>query len=442
MKSFWKNPRDVFFGWWTVLASGIMMTWGFGVDTYSYGLYYEPLEKEFGWTRAQISASASLKTIEGGLEGPFGGYFTDKYGPRIVNLLGFIIAGTGLCLMYFVHSLWMYYLAWGILVSIGFNLGMWGPLSAAMANWFVKKRGLATSLARVIIGIGDTFIPILILILITQFGWRIAGLISGLVTWILGIPLTWFFVKPNRPEFYGLMPDGVQVNAAIAEDQDALIRAGQEYSAKTTGEVEFTLRQAVKTRAFWIGVFAEWPRRIASPLLSRQLIPYLVSVGIDALNATTALGLMVFMSVPGRLIGGLLSDRVSLNRLKYIIFLARAIEWIGIIFLAYPVNIWMVYAYSVIRGVGHGINIGQRAQQITRFFGRKGYATITGIQALLAIPVGAVAPIYVAWLWDTTGSYSTALSQALILSLIGVVMWLFYNPPKRVDVISDVKNFL
>lgn len=442
LRSSCKRPREVFFGWWTVLASGIMMSWGFGVDTYSYGLYIEPLEKEFGWTRAQISSSASLKTVEGGLEGPFGGYITDKYGPRVVNLVGYIIAGLGLCLMYFVNSLWTYLLTWGIMVSIGFNLGMWGPLSTAIANWFVRKRGLATSIARVIIALGDSFIPIVILTLITQFNWRIAALISGLLTWIIGIPLTWFFVKPHRPEFYGLMPDGVKVDGEVAREKDALIRAGQEYGEKTTGEVEFTARQAMRTKAFWVGIFAAWPERIAGPLLTMHTVPYLVSVGMDPLAATTVLGFMVLISVPGRLLGGILSDRVSLYRLKYIRIAARIIEWFGLIFLAYARNIWMAYAYSVFRGLGQGINVGSQAQLIARYYGRKSYATIMGIQAMLSIPIGAFAPIYVGWVWDTTGSYSTAFTQAIILYIIGAAMWYFYNPPKRVDVISDVKRII
>ncbi len=437
-----RRPREVFFGWWTVLASGIMMSWGFGVDTYSYGLYIEPLEKEFGWTRAQISASSSLKTVEGGLEGPFGGYFTDKYGPRIVNLIGFFTAGLGLCLMYFVNSLWMYLIVWGIIVSIGFNLGMWGPLSAAIGNWFVKKRGLATSLARAIIALGDSFIPILVLTLIMQFGWRTAALVSGLVTWGLGLPLTWFFVKPRRPEFYGLMPDGEKIDGEMAKDKDKLIRAGQEYGARATGEVEFTMRQAMRTKAFWVGVFAAWPERIASPLLTAHLVPYLVSRGLDPVAATSTLGFMMLVNIPGRLLGGIMSDRLSRNRLKYIRIVARYTEWFGIIFLAFATNIWMAYIYSVLRGFGHGMWVGSNSQLITRYFGRKSYATITGTQQMIGIPIGALAPIYVGWLWDTTGSYSIAFTQGIIFWFIGSAAWYFYNPPKQVDVISDVSKVI
>ena len=99
----WCNIVGIFFGWWTVLASGIMNLWGYGVWHYGFGVFFSPLSKEFGWTRAQISAAASLRRFEGGVEGPFGGILADKLGPRAMNFIGMFIAGFGYCLMYFIN---------------------------------------------------------------------------------------------------------------------------------------------------------------------------------------------------------------------------------------------------------------------------------------------------------------------------------------------------
>ncbi|UCH01494.1 MAG: MFS transporter [Candidatus Bathyarchaeota archaeon] len=424
------------------MATGIMCSWGWGVWHYSFGLYFEPLQEEFGWYRAEISAAGSLRTLEGGLEGPFGGYLTDKYGPRVVNLLGILISGLGFITMYFVNSLLGFLLTWGFVISLGFNLGMWGPLGTAIAKWFVKKRGLASSIARVITAIGDSMLPTFVLILMTTFGWRSAALITGLITWAIGIPLTWFFIKPRRPEFYGMMPDGVKVDAKMAKDTDALIKAGQEYTAREMGEVEFTVRQALKTRVFWLSVFGFWSDRIASPLFTMHLIPHLTDIGIDRVAATTVLGFMVLVSAPARLLGGILADRISLNRLKYIRILNNALVWLGLLCLMSARDLWMVYAYAIFRGFGLGINAGAGTQIVGRYWGRKGYATITGIRAMLGIPVGVFAPIYVGWLYDNTGSYMTAFEQALILYVASIIIWYFYNPPKRVAAVSDVKKFL
>ncbi|MFC2073120.1 nucleotidyltransferase family protein, partial [Chloroflexota bacterium] len=73
-------------------------------------------------------------------------------------------------------------------------------------------------------------------------------LVAGVVTMVTGLPLVWFFVKPHRPEYYGWLPDGKRVGEEIAADTEAVIKAGVEYATKSTGEVEFTLRQALRGR--------------------------------------------------------------------------------------------------------------------------------------------------------------------------------------------------
>jgi nitrate/nitrite transporter NarK len=221
-----------------------------------------------------------------------------------------------------------------------------------------------------------------------------------------------------------------------------LIKAGQEYTAREMGEVEFSVRQAMRTKVFWISVVGFWPGRIASPLFTMHLIPYLTDMGIDRVAATAILGVMVLVSAPARLLGGILADRVSLNRLKYIRILNNALIWIGLLCLMNARSLSLVYAYTLFRGLGLGINAGAGTQISGRYWGRKGYATITGIRSLLGIPVGVFAPIYVGWLYDTTGSYMTAFNQALILYIISIITWYFYNPPKRGTVVSDVKEFM
>jgi len=437
-----RHPRKIFLGWWMMLATGVMAAWGYGTWLYSYGLYFEPLQQEFGWTRAEISAAAALRRLEGGLEGPFGGIFTDKYGPRVVNFLGFVIAGLGFILLYFVNSLWSFLLVWGFIVSLGLNLGMWGPMGKALADWFVKKRGLVHSIARTIQTIGNSIIPTFMLVLMIAYGWRMASLIAGLMTWAIALPLTWFFTRPHRPEYYGMLPDGAEVDEKLKKDQEALIRAGQEYTAKEMEETEFTLRQAMRTRAFWIPLIASAPMRLAGPFFTLHFIPYLTDMGIDPMAATAALGFMTFISIPGRLAGGTISDRIPLNRLKWIRILSSVMEWTGLLILMNAKQLWMVYLYAVLRGPAMGLSSSSTMPIRVRYFGRKGYGTISGVRALLTIPVGVFAPIYVGWVYDVTGSYFLAMQQALILYIIGIFLWYFYDPPKRTTVVTEVKRFL
>jgi len=367
------RSRKVYFGWWTVIASGIMTGWGWGAWGYGFGAYFKPLIEEFGWKRAQISAAYSLNRLEGGLEGPFGGYFTDKYGPRIVNFVGFFMAGFGLCLMYFVNDLWAFLIIWGFIVSLGFNLGMTGPLETAIANWFVKKRGLATSINRFMLAIIASQIPPIMTIILINHGWRRAFLISGLSTWIIGLPLTWFLVKPHRPEHYGLLPDGMEVDEADGQDDDgeSLVERGQKLVADELGEVEFTLREAMRTRAFWVQTVASLLGNLVWPAVSVHQIPHLIDMGIDPIAAASALGMMVFISAPARLLGGILSDRISVYRLKYIRIASRALNVLAIFFLMRATDLPSVYVFTILYGLGLGLSTGSGTPIRGRFFGRK-----------------------------------------------------------------------
>jgi len=439
-----RKPK-IYFGWLTVIASGIMTGWGWGAWGYGFGAYFNPLIEEFGWKRAQISAAYSLNRLEGGLEGPFGGYFTDKYGPRIVNFIGYFMAGMGLILMYFVSDLWSFLFLWGFVVSLGFNLGMTGPLETAIANWFVKKRGLATSVNRFMLAVIASQIPPIMTIILMRYGWRHAFVIAGLITWIIGLPLTWFLVKPHRPEYYGLLPDGVTIDEPDDPEGEgvSLVQKGQMMIADEIGEVEFTLREAMRTRAFWVQTISSLLRSLVWPAVSVHQIPHLIDMGVDPVVAASALGMMVFISAPARLVGGILSDRIPLHRLKYIRIAALLLNAVGIFFLMQATSLSTIYLFTIMYGLGLGLSAGSGTPIRGRFFGRKAFSTITGTGALINLPVNIIAPIYIGWVYDVTGSYSKVFTQALAMLVISVFVLFFYDPPKKKpDVVSDVDSFL
>ena len=95
---------NIFFGWYTVLVSSLTGLWQAGTWYYGFGAYFKPLSEEFGWTRATTSALWSLGRFEGGLEGPFGGIATDKWGPRAIHFMGVVLSGLGFVLMYFTRD--------------------------------------------------------------------------------------------------------------------------------------------------------------------------------------------------------------------------------------------------------------------------------------------------------------------------------------------------
>jgi len=433
-----KNTR-VFFGWWTVLAAGVLGLWGFGSGFYSFGLLFKPFNDHFGWTSAEIAGASALRRVEGGVGGLTTGWFTDRFGPRVMCLVGTLFAGLGYILMFFINSLWSFYLIYGVIVALGWTFSLTGNLDKAIAEWFVKRRGVATGIYRVIVAL--QIVPPLVTWFIAALGWRMAFVLMGLITWALGFPLAWFFFRSKRPEYYGLLPDGETVNFENVDDESSMIRFGQEFIAEKYGEVEFTVRQAMRTQVFWVLVAASAISSILWPVITMYLIPYLIDFGMNEITAAVILSFLVTMSIPGRIIGGILVDRISIQKLKYVILSARCLLALGLFLMMTATDQSMIYIFALLLGLGTGLDIGAFGPTRSRFFGRKAYGTIMGIVSVLTLPFGVIASIYIGWMYDVTGSYTESLALILIIYVIGLFTHLFLNPPKRrLDVVSDVNR--
>ena len=367
-----KKTGKIFFGWYTVLGSALSDAWQAAVWVYGFGIFFKPLMDHFAWTRAQTSAASSFGRMEGALEGPFGGIATDRFGAKNVYLIGVFLAGLGFCLMYFVNSLYTFYIVW-IITAIGFNLGWAQPLDTAIANWFVKKRGTVLSLARLGRAIGGSLIPPLLSILVIRAGWRLTFPILGVLSWIIGGFIGIFMVKNHRPEHFGQLPDGEDVEDV--DSSSTLMEKGEEYSA-AIGEYEFSAKQALKTRSFLMLTLGGLFVGMIFPAVSVHIIPYLTDIGMDPVGAAFAMGFMVFMSTPGRLMGGMIGDRLPKDKIKYLMVLSAISYSLGMLTLVMTQNMLMVYIALFMFGMGVGLSSSANPVIIGRYFGIKRYGTI------------------------------------------------------------------
>ncbi len=176
-----------------------------GINFHGFSNFIIPLSREFGWNRTTISAAFSLARLEAGLFGPIEGWFVDKLGPRRLVLFGVPLMALGYVLMSQVNSLFFFLIVYVLFISLGSSIGTGSPMTAAVANWFDRKRGLAFGIMWSGVGIGGLFVPALGW-LIEEFGWRDASLIIGIFLFVAGTPIG--FVMRHRPEPYGYLPDG------------------------------------------------------------------------------------------------------------------------------------------------------------------------------------------------------------------------------------------
>jgi MFS family permease len=434
------KSHKIFFGWWQTLITCTCGGLAGGFHGLGISVFFKPIASDLGISRAAVSLAASVGRIEGGFESPLTGWLVDKYGPRWVIFTGACIACIGLALMNFVNSLWQYILVWGIIVGTGHNLGFSLAIDKSITLWFVKKRGLAFSMRFVLTGILGVIVLPIITWLVTTQGWRMTNLIWAGVIFAF-LPLLWFFVKQNRPEYYGLLPDGAKTEAGPEADREAMIDKGVAY-ASSIGEMEFTLRQALKTRALWLLVVGWAAGSIATGGITIHLIPFLTDMGIDPIAASGMMAMMAFFYIPSRFLAGFLGDRVRTDHLRFL--LAGLFLIVAVAITAFLLNqtIAMVYVFLILYGFGSGAGIVVRILILARYFGRKAHGMIHGTTNMLGTPLGFLAPVYSGWVYDTTGSYTNAFITFAVLATVGAFLICLVRPPKAPAEVTDVRKFM
>jgi sugar phosphate permease len=436
-----RTSPKIFFGWFTVLTTSFCTLWGAGYITQGFSAMFKPIAADLKLNRAVTSVAASIGRFEGGIEAPLTGWFTDRFGPKWVMLFGCFLIGLGLILMNFINSLWTFYLVWGVIAATGQNIGLSIPVNKAISNWFVKKRGIALSVRAVFHGLATIAVLPLITYLTGTAGWRAACVIGGVVMWVIALPLILLFVKSQRPEYYGLLPDGTATESESEKEKDRVIKKGVEYAASVE-EIEFTLRQAIRTPTYWfLALIFSIYSLISTPFMVHG-IPMLTDMGINANKAALMFSIAGTAAIPTRLLAGFLADRVKKNQIRFLLMGCALIIAAGVIsFLLKPgVAMAQVMLISFYMGFT-GTNILQPVIN-ARYFGRKSLGSISGITSTFMTPFSVGAPVFVGWVFDRTGSYIVALQVTAVIAVFVCVLLLFARPSRTPAGITDVQKFI
>src|SRR5260221_8959141 len=199
----WQAQLPIFYGWVLVGVAFVTMAIGVNART-TFSLLFPAILDEFGWDRGVTAGAFSFGFVVSALITPSVGRLMDRRGPRLVVEAGVIMMGAGLLLATLTREPWQLYLTLGALVGGGINCLAYTGQSLYLTNWFVRRRGLALSIAFSGVGIGSVTILPWLQSLIEDGGWRVA-------CWALGILVLVLLVPPNlllrrRPEDLGLVP--------------------------------------------------------------------------------------------------------------------------------------------------------------------------------------------------------------------------------------------
>jgi MFS family permease len=414
--------RKVFYGWYIVAASVGLNFYLSIVFFQGFQVFFLPILREFGWSRALTSGAFSLRQLESGLLAPGIGFLVDRWGPRIVIIAGVIMGGLGMVMMGYVNSLWSFYVAF-LIASLGVSGASHGvSWSVAVANWFSRLRGRALGIAMLGPVIGGPFI-VVIAVMEGLLGWRVALIMLGAGLMIVGVPLG--FVARSRPERYGLLQDG-------ATPQEAeRYRVASRMSAPEGASDGLTVGQAIGTRDFWVlmALFAAVFMGISGLMV--HLIPLLEDLDYSSTQAATTLGLMFLLSGIGRVSSGFLADAIDFRTVMGGLIL---LQLVGLFLLSLigPGQTWLIGLFILIFGVGFGGTIPLRPFLIMQLFGARAFGALQGLVQGGAIAAGMMGPVFYGWAFDTTGSYNLAIYASIATILASLPLLLLMRKPQRV----------
>lgn len=417
-----RGPARVFYGWWIVAAGAGMQFLQSAFLGQAYGAYVVVLNDQFGWSKTSLAAASSLREAESGILGPLHGWMLDKFGPRKVSATGMVIMAIGFMLFSQVQSLPQFYGAF-LVMSIGGSMAGFLTVTFAAIHWFERRRATAVSLTSMGFGLGGMAVPLTVL-LIEGIGWRGTAFLSGCVLLAVGLPLTQ--VLRHHPEDLGLRPDGDPPHPrAQVVDTD-----GEPAVALTPqGSSDFTLREAVRTRAFWLISFGHGSALFVVSSMSVHLVSHVRdSQGYTLGQASTIVFLLTLIFMCGNLSGGFLGDRVNK---RVLLVTCMVMHCVGLLILSHAVNLWMVIAFTLI----HGLAWGWRGPQMTAiradYFGRSSFGKIMGASNMIIIIGTILGPIIAGFMYDRTGNYRLGFDILAGIALSGSIFFLLAKKPEK-----------
>jgi len=342
--------------------------------------------------------------------------------------------------MNFITSLWAYYLVWGVTIGTGINLALTIAVDKMLTNWFISKRGLAQGIKFALMSIAGVILLPIVTWQVAGQGWRITCLTWAGIMFI-SAPFALLYIKQKRPEYYGLLPDGAKIEPGSEASTEGMIDRGVEY-ASSFQEVEFTLRQALRTPTYWMITAAVAGHSIVYGGFTIHCIPFLTDIGISPTAAGGMMGLMVFFTMPSRFFGGFIADRVRKNRMQFLMAGAFLLQAAGIGAFCLNQSIATVYVLLILYGLGNGAITPMYLLILGRYFGRKAYGSIHGSTTLLRAPVQIAAPVYAGWVYDTTGSYMNAFMVLTAIAALSAIIIFLLRQPKAPAHITDIRQFM
>jgi MFS family permease len=365
----------------------------------TYAVFLLPLERDFGWTRSQLTSVYSIYLLVNGCTAPLVGLVFDRLGPRWVYGTGMASLGAAFFLASGLTVLWQFYLFIGVLVGVGVSMNGMVPASALLGRWYRERLSSAIGIAYSAFGVGTVLFVPLVQYLVGAFDWRATYRFMGLALLlaapvvVIGLPWRRFAAghPASRPQAKGKQGAG------------------------------WTLATAVRTPVFWglVQVFGCTAAAMFSIVV--QLVAFLVDAGFPPLTAATAFGIVGLLSAASVMGSGFASERFGYRQTVTASFAGTAAGMLTLLAItAYPFTM-LLAVFVAVFGLCMGVRGPIVSSVCARYFAGPRVATIYGLIYASNAVGAALGSFAGGLLHDLTGGYRAGLAMALVLIAVAAM---------------------
>ncbi len=400
--------------WWIVISGSVAHAVCAGLSHFGMSAYFPSLEKEFSWSRTAISGAFSFARVESGILGPLEGYLTEKLGPARMMFIGIFLGALGFFCFSQVNSLPMLYAVFIFGIVLGSSLGYNMPISLVIAQLFRTKLGLAFGIFRMGPGLSGALVPV-VGWMIGLWGWRTAATASGILLLVLSLPLASVIARSyarQKSSPGGLPESNVRASSAVHE----------------LSEAQFTLREAITTRSFWMLSIGMALRHMVTEGVSVHFVILLVDRGWSMGAASGLLGISTLIGAPARLGMGWLGDLFDKRWLIICLLFALSIS---VLIMGQTAHPYMFMVFMVIYSLAYGGLATLQEPIRADYFGTKHFASIFGMTRTITTFGSFLGPICAGFFYDLTRSYAIPFVIFAIVSLLAMLCIFMARPPLK-----------
>lgn len=407
-----------------------------GITGYGATVFFNPVSNALKISRTVTSIAIAMTRAENTILALLIGYVVDKFGPRPPIIFGMILMALGLILFgIYANSLLLFVVTWTFMVALGASIGGFAPNWATINNWFERKKGRAMGIGMAAQSMGGVIMAPLLAVMIYNWGWRVAAVVSGILVALVVLPVT--KIIRTRPQDMGLQPDGyTNLRPEARSSSMGTETSSHQDNIGVVSTKDFSIRHATKTSAFWFLFGGYSVRQMGQSGIMLHISPLLQEIyGVSPVEAGGLVGLIALIGVFGAIIGGTAGDRYH-KRVIMSIIVAIEVVALGLVLTGVHASL---YIFILGFGFGQGAHAINRAI-LGEYFGHSHYARLWGIIGMAAAPMAVVGPIFTGWLSETSGSYLGVIRIFMFLYAGSSILYLNCKPPSLDRVLKLSNN--